>query len=285
MALLSLRDIRVAFGGPPLLEAASLQIEPGERMRLLGRNGTGKSTLLTVVNGEIAPDEGEIVRQQGVKVALVPQEIPARSFGDGVRSRVRRTQDRGGEGDLPPGPFSGRRFRHPFRGDAAPGVGRPGARPRRGHTAPRRAHEPPGHRLDRLARGLPAAPRRHLFLRHARPAFLRKLATRIVELDRGRLSTGSATTTRSWRRRRASRPKAHNRRFDRKLAKEEEWIRRASRPAHQERGTGARAREDARGAAGAAGAAGSGPHGDPGDRPLRQDDHRGGDDFWLRRRG
>ena len=76
MALLSLRDIRVAFGGPPLLEGASLRIEPGERICLLGRNGTGKSTLLRVVNGEIAPDEGEIVRQQGVKVALVPQEIP-----------------------------------------------------------------------------------------------------------------------------------------------------------------------------------------------------------------
>jgi len=76
MALLSLRDIRVAFGGPPLLEGASLQVEPGDRISLLGRNGTGKSTLLKVANGEIAPDEGEIVRQQGVTVALVPQEIP-----------------------------------------------------------------------------------------------------------------------------------------------------------------------------------------------------------------
>jgi len=41
MALLSLRDIRVAFGGPPLLEGASLQVEPGDRISLLGRNGTG----------------------------------------------------------------------------------------------------------------------------------------------------------------------------------------------------------------------------------------------------
>ena len=76
MALLSLRDIRVAFGGPPLLEGASLQVERGDRICLLGRNGAGKSTLLKVVNGEIAPDGGEIVRQQGVTVALVPQEIP-----------------------------------------------------------------------------------------------------------------------------------------------------------------------------------------------------------------
>src|SRR5512140_1360415 len=75
MALLSLREIRVAFGGPPLLDGASLRIEPGDRICLLGRNGTGKSTLLRVVNGEIAPDEGEIVRQQGVNVALVPQQV------------------------------------------------------------------------------------------------------------------------------------------------------------------------------------------------------------------
>ena len=76
MALLSLRDIRVAFGGPPLIDGASLQIEPGDRICLLGRNGTGKSTLMKVVNGEIAPDEGGIVRQQGITVALVPQETP-----------------------------------------------------------------------------------------------------------------------------------------------------------------------------------------------------------------
>src|SRR5512147_2562230 len=76
MALLSLRDIRVAFGGPALLEGASLRIEPGDRICLLGRNGTGKSTLLKVANGEIAPDEGEIVRQQGVEVALVHQVVP-----------------------------------------------------------------------------------------------------------------------------------------------------------------------------------------------------------------
>ena len=75
MALLSMREIRVAFGGPALLEGASLRVEPGDRICLLGRNGAGKSTLLKVANGEIAPDEGEIVRQQGVKVALVPQEV------------------------------------------------------------------------------------------------------------------------------------------------------------------------------------------------------------------
>jgi len=62
MALLSLRDIRVAFGGPPLLDGASLQIGSGDRICLLGRNGTGKSTLLKVVNGGIAADGGDAHR-------------------------------------------------------------------------------------------------------------------------------------------------------------------------------------------------------------------------------
>jgi ATP-binding cassette subfamily F protein uup len=66
----------VAFGGPPLLDGLDLQIEAGERLCLMGRNGTGKSTLLKLISGEIKPDGGEIFRQQGLRVALVSQEIP-----------------------------------------------------------------------------------------------------------------------------------------------------------------------------------------------------------------
>lgn len=76
MALISLRGVSVAFGGPPLLDGINLQIEAGERLCLLGRNGTGKSTLLKLINGEINPDGGEIFRQQGLSVALVSQEMP-----------------------------------------------------------------------------------------------------------------------------------------------------------------------------------------------------------------
>ena len=77
MALISLRDLSLAFGGPSLLDGASLQIEPGDRLCLMGRNGSGKSTLLKLMAGEFPPDAGEIVRQQGVRVALVSQEVPA----------------------------------------------------------------------------------------------------------------------------------------------------------------------------------------------------------------
>jgi len=76
VALLSLRTITLAFGGPPLFSGISLQVEAGDRLCLLGRNGTGKSTLLKVIAGEIVPEGGEIHRQQGLKVALVSQDVP-----------------------------------------------------------------------------------------------------------------------------------------------------------------------------------------------------------------
>ncbi len=76
MTLLSLRNITVAFGGPPLLDGINLQIETGDRLCLLGRNGAGKSTLLKLISGELAAEQGEINRQQGLRVALVTQEAP-----------------------------------------------------------------------------------------------------------------------------------------------------------------------------------------------------------------
>lgn len=76
MALITLRNITLAFGGPPLFDGINLQIGEGERLCLMGRNGTGKSTLLKLIAGEIPPEGGEIMRQQGVRVALVSQEVP-----------------------------------------------------------------------------------------------------------------------------------------------------------------------------------------------------------------
>jgi ATP-binding cassette subfamily F protein uup len=76
VALLSLRNITVAFGGPPLLDGVNLQVEAGDRLCLLGRNGSGKSTLLKLINGELPVEQGEITRQQGLRVGLVSQEAP-----------------------------------------------------------------------------------------------------------------------------------------------------------------------------------------------------------------
>ncbi|APG28380.1 ABC transporter ATP-binding protein [Syntrophotalea acetylenivorans] len=76
MVLLNLRDIHLAFGGPPLLDGVDLQVSRGERICLLGRNGAGKSTLLGLVARELQPDKGAVEFRQGVKVARLPQEVP-----------------------------------------------------------------------------------------------------------------------------------------------------------------------------------------------------------------
>jgi ATP-binding cassette subfamily F protein uup len=81
MALITLRDISLAFGGPPLFDGINLQIEPGDRLCLMGRNGTGKSTLMKLISGEIPPEGGELIRSQGLRVALVSQEIPQEVAG------------------------------------------------------------------------------------------------------------------------------------------------------------------------------------------------------------
>ena len=76
MALLSLRDIHLSFAHPPLLDGVSLSIEDGERICLIGRNGEGKSTLLRIIAGELAPDEGERVLRRGARVARLEQAVP-----------------------------------------------------------------------------------------------------------------------------------------------------------------------------------------------------------------
>lgn len=76
MALISLQEVTLAFGGPLLFEDLSLQLEAGERVALLGRNGVGKTTLMKVMAGQIGIDQGEIVYQKGVKVTHLPQEVP-----------------------------------------------------------------------------------------------------------------------------------------------------------------------------------------------------------------
>ena len=81
MALVSLQDVKVSFGGPLLLEGVDLSIDRGERVCLVGRNGTGKSTIMKLITGEIHPDGGKIVFQQGVKITLLTQEVPQALFG------------------------------------------------------------------------------------------------------------------------------------------------------------------------------------------------------------
>ncbi|WP_027961592.1 ATP-binding cassette domain-containing protein [Halomonas halodenitrificans] len=79
MTLLRLEQLQLAYGTHVLLDSADLVLEKGERLALVGRNGTGKSTLLRLVAGEILPDGGNIWRAPGLKIGVLDQELPEAS--------------------------------------------------------------------------------------------------------------------------------------------------------------------------------------------------------------
>ena len=76
MALLTLRDVQLAFGGPAVLDGANMSIERGERVCLIGRNGEGKSTLLKLASGELLADRGEVAKPNGLRIAMLEQDVP-----------------------------------------------------------------------------------------------------------------------------------------------------------------------------------------------------------------
>src|SRR5262245_46488854 len=76
MALLGLNDVTLSHGGPRLLDGATLQIDDGERVGLLGRNASGKSTLLALLAGDLEPDSGDVSRRQGLTWGRLPQDVP-----------------------------------------------------------------------------------------------------------------------------------------------------------------------------------------------------------------
>ena len=79
MPLVSLDHVTLAFGAVPLLDDVTLAIEARERVSVLGRNGTGKSTLLRVISGEETVDHGTVSRQPGIRVARLEQDVPISS--------------------------------------------------------------------------------------------------------------------------------------------------------------------------------------------------------------
>src|SRR5918992_1211281 len=76
MPLVSLDAVTIAYGHLPLLDRIALRIEPRERIAIIGRNGSGKSTLLKILSGAAVPDSGTVWRQPGVRVARLEQDVP-----------------------------------------------------------------------------------------------------------------------------------------------------------------------------------------------------------------
>jgi len=75
VSLLSANEIRLAYGHQLLLEGITLNVSPGEKVALVGRNGCGKTSLLKILAGENEADSGEISRRRGLRVGYLPQEF------------------------------------------------------------------------------------------------------------------------------------------------------------------------------------------------------------------
>jgi ATP-binding cassette subfamily F protein uup len=243
MALLSLLDITLHFGGPAILENVNLQIDPGERVCLVGRNGAGKSTLMRVIAGESEPDTGDVFRPDGASYARLNQEVPKDVVGS-VREII-------ASGLRPLGQHQ-EEWEHDVLVDnlierlqldqAADFTTLSGGLKRRALLGRALAGQPdlllldePTNHLDLesilwLEEFLLESKLTLLFVTHDR-AFLRKLATRIIELDRGKLSAWNCDYE-TYLVRKQEVLEAEERRqalFDKKLAQEEQWIRRGVR--------------------------------------------------------
>ena len=236
MALLSLQEIGVRFGGPWLLENATLNVERGERVCLLGRNGEGKSTLLGVAAGTLVPQQGEVVRARNLVVSMMPQVVPTDLSGRvaDVVGRGTRPELDAWHKDVQANKVISLMGLDPAEECAALS----GGMKRRVLLAQALASEPDLLLLDEPTNHLDVEAIEWmetfllrfsgaiLFVTHDR-AFLRRLATRIVELDRGRLRSWACGYDQFLERKAAALEEEDRRNaaFDKKLAQEEAWLR------------------------------------------------------------
>ncbi|MEE8415663.1 MAG: ATP-binding cassette domain-containing protein [Desulfobacterales bacterium] len=272
MALIGMRDVCWGFGDPPLLENITFQIEKGERVCLLGRNGVGKSTLLKLFAREILPDRGDVWRHNGVSVAAMLQDVPpgcdgtvfdviAQGFGEtgGALVEYNRICKTPETSDHPTG-HANRRDELQRMLDTEDGWGVS----RRIDNVLSRVGLDPEQKFIDLSAGMKRLtqfagafalepdillldePSNHLdidtiiwletfVLRHAKTllfithdrAFLKRVATRVVELDRGRLLSYDCDYQTYLKRSQAAleAEEKQNRVFDKKLSQEENWIR------------------------------------------------------------
>ena len=242
MALISLQDVSIGFGGPRLLEEINLQIESGEWIGLLGRNGMGKSTLLKLLSGEILPHEGTIARQQNLRIAYLPQEVPQGLSGlvqEIVQGGLEETSGALDDEHLWQRQHQVEKIlsRMELEPEARFELLSAGLK-RRVYLARGLVRnpdlllldEPTNHldinSIDWLEDFLKRWGGTLLFVTHDR-VFLQRLATRILELDRGKLFDWDCDYSTFVKRKEEmlSAEQSQNAIFDKKLAQEEQWIR------------------------------------------------------------
>ena len=242
MALVSMRGVSLAFGGPKLLDGVDWQVERGERVGLVGRNGAGKSTLMRLLGGEIAPDDGEVVRPGGVKVARLPQDVPLGRGGSVFDEVAAGPEPVGKSAGSQPEPAPAHLVdkilsRMKLDPDVAFASLSSGMK-RRVLLAQALVLEPDVLLLDEPTNHLDIESIRWLedyllrwdgtliFVTHDR-TFLARLATRIVEVDRARLFDWSCDYPTFLERKEAALAAEERQAalFDKRLAEEEVWIR------------------------------------------------------------
>ena len=277
MPLITLKNLSLSFGSPPLLDAVTLQIEANERVCLLGRNGAGKSTLLKLINGDIQADEGSITIPSGIRVAKLNQEVPSDLEGtvnevvaDGLNKAGKLLQHYyhllheitlGHENDTESGENLLDQLgecQHQLEAEGGWEISQrldsiisklqldgdidfnalSGGLKRRVLLARALVNQPdlllldePTNHLDIesiiwLEKFLLSWKGSLLFISHDR-VFLQKLATRIIEIDRGKLTDwpGDYPTYLSRKQKALEDEEKENALFDKKLAQEEVWIR------------------------------------------------------------
>ncbi len=240
MALITVNELSIGFQGPPLLDRVSCQIEAGDRIGLLGRNGAGKTTFMRILSGDVEPDRGQVILSPGTGRSLLPQDVPQDLTG-----RVFDVVSTGVHPELHEHETAWRAEQQAERmlsrmtldGEARFELLSSGLR-RRVLLARALVSEPdlllldePTNHLDIDAIGwledfLSRLSTTLIFVTHDRE-FLRRIARRIFEIDRGRLFDWSCDydTFLARKEEALAAEEKQNALFDKRLAEEEVWIR------------------------------------------------------------